>query len=98
MEKGRIPYESHLLSLRVRAREPSCNAHPGSHAEAGVNHIERVCVSKGVTAYISGKNSLNPGVLFKLLCSLLECIKNCPVHAAGTEGRSPYRQRWKLSS
>ncbi len=96
-----------MFCFWVCAGKSSRYTHSCSHAKAGIYHIKGMGVSKRITADISRENRVSLSnlsslrclrILFKLFCRLLECIKNSPVHAAGTESRSPDRQRRKLFS
>ena len=66
MEKGRVPYKGDVFGLRVRPGKPACNAHSRPHAEAGVNHVQRMGVSKGIAAYVPRENRICLNCLYFL--------------------------------
>ena len=89
-EESRIPDKGKTFCIRFGPPDTLCDVDPGAHAQAGITHIERGCISKRIAADVSAVKC--PAALH----GLLHRIEGSPVRAARTKNRGTHRKRRQL--
>ena len=85
-KEGRVTDKRKVDAIRICPVHPLCHRHTGTHAQAGIDHIQRHCIAQRITSNVTAEIRF-----FTLHCDL-DRIEGSPVRASGTEYRRADRQ------